>query len=155
MGGEAQGAGKARAWVATFGALRPLDVQLSPSHTGDLPCWEPPELCWEPPKPCWLPGPDCPPVLWLRLRAEPMCSVRVMWWLFTLLIKTVFSVVHSWAFFFFPSPFSTFGAWPWSLCCAPGCLLSSVAVLHLCDEAKGKDHGIVGVGVAAPKKWNL
>lgn len=36
-----------------------------------------------------------PPVPQLRLRAEPMCSVRVVQWLLTLLIKTVFPVVHS------------------------------------------------------------
>lgn len=45
-----------------------------------------------------------PPVPQLRLRAEPMCSVRVVQWLLTLVIKTAFSVVHSWAFFFSPSP---------------------------------------------------
>lgn len=107
MGGEAQGAGKAH--VDEGSQSEPCGrwtchcPQLS---TGDLAPWAVLVAPWAVLAAPWavLAAPWAvlaartrlfPPVPQLRLRAESMCSVRVVQWLLTLLIKTVFSVVHS------------------------------------------------------------
>lgn len=166
MGGEAQGAEKVCAdegsWLEHCGHWMCQCPHLS---TGDLPCWPPLHLFWPPPWPVLATPLSCaghplscaeaartwlfPPVPRLRLRAEPMCSVRVMQWLLTLLIKTVFSMVHSWAFFFFPPfihPHLEPGLSPFVV---PLALFAELCVstvsLWWAALAKGKDHGIVGV----------